>query len=461
MAAARPDVAYSVLEVDALKRQDPATAGASLRRVMTRLGAGELEPLAHTRWPMAEIVPAMEFMRSARHIGKNVIVMPPLTDGRLRADRTYLVTGGLGGIGTLVAGWLADRGAGVIVLNGRRPPDPEAVEAIEALRRQGADVRVELADMTDPAAIDGMLARINAGMPPLAGVIHSVGVLSDGSLGNQTWERFEQVLWPKVLGAWHLHRATLDQDLDLFVVFSSITGVVGNSGQGNHAAANAFLDQLAGYRRSLGLPGQSIAWGAWSGLGEAEEQRERIERQLAASGTGWLSPQQGLKAFDELVRQDITAGMVAAVDWPVLAENFEGEIPFLGELVADDSETGDGATDGDADILSQLRQRPAADWEPVLVSFLQDEVRAVLRLPTAPAATIGFFDLGMDSLMSVELRNRLNRALSGEYVVSNTAVFDFPNVAALADHLASELSGVLGAEKPPALEEPVPTEAAA
>ncbi len=455
MAAARPDVAYSVLEVDALKRQDPATAGASLRRVMTRLGAGELEPLVHTRWPMAEVVPAMEFMRSARHIGKNVIVMPPLTDGRLRADRTYLVTGGLGGIGTLVAGWLADRGAGVIVLNGRRAPDPEAVEAIEALRRQGADVRVELADMTDPAAIDDMLARIDVGMPPLAGVIHSVGVLSDGALGNQTWERFEQVLWPKVLGAWHLHQATLDQDLDLFVLFSSITGVVGNSGQGNHAAANAFLDQLAGYRRSLGLPGQSIAWGAWSGLGEAEEQRERIERQLAASGTGWLSPQQGLKAFDELVRQDITAGMVAAVDWPVLAENFEGEIPFLGELVADDSEGDDGATDGDADILSQLRQRPAGDWEPVLVSFLQGEVQAVLRLPTAPAATIGFFDLGMDSLMSVELRNRLNRALSGEYVVSNTAVFDFPNVAALAGHLAGELSGVLGAEKTPVLEEPV------
>ena len=151
---------------------------------------------------MAEIREATDFMRSARHIGKNVIVMPPLADGRLRSDRTYLVTGGLGGIGTVVAGWLADQGAGVIVLNGRRPPDPEAQDAIDALRRQGADVRVELADVTDPAAIDAMLARIDGDMPPLGGVIHSVGVLSDGSLGNQTWERFQQVLWPKVLGAW-------------------------------------------------------------------------------------------------------------------------------------------------------------------------------------------------------------------------------------------------------------------
>ena len=137
MAAARPDVAYSVLEVDALKRQDPATAGASLRRVMERFEAGELKPLVHTRWPMAEIGAAMDFMRSARHIGKNVIAMPPLAGGRLRADRTYLVTGGMGGIGTLVAGWLADRGAGVIVLNGRRAPDAEAEEAIEGPEKTG------------------------------------------------------------------------------------------------------------------------------------------------------------------------------------------------------------------------------------------------------------------------------------------------------------------------------------
>ena len=455
MAEVRPDVSYSILEIDQLKRRDPATAGASLRRVMARVATGELKPLEHTKWPMAEISGAMEFMRSARHIGKNVIVMPPLTDGRLRADRTYLVTGGLGGIGIVVAGWLADRGAGVIVLNGRRPPDPEAEEAIESLRRQGADVRVELADVTDAAAVDAMLARIDADMPPLAGVIHSVGVLSDGSLGNQTWERFETVLWPKVLGAWRLHEATMNRDLDLFVLFSSITGVVGNSGQGNHAAANAFLDQLAGYRRSLGLPGQSIAWGAWAGLGEAEEQRERIERQLEASGTGWISPQQGLRAFDELVRQDMTAGMVAAVDWPVLAENFEERPLFLDELLIDESAGGDdGATA--ADLLSQLRERSAGEWEETLVAFLQRELQAVLRSPSTPAPNIGFFDLGMDSLMSVELRNRMNRALSGEYVVSNTAVFDYPNVAALATFLSGELGEALGSGAPAA-----PTAAAA
>ena len=135
--------------------------------------------------------------------------MPPLGEEGLRPDRTYLVTGGLGGIGCAVARWLAENGAGTIVLNGRREPDPEAEAVIRELREGSADIRVELADVTDAAAVDDMLARMDMALPPLAGVIHSVGVLSDGAIGNQTWERFEQVLSPKILGAWHLHRATI------------------------------------------------------------------------------------------------------------------------------------------------------------------------------------------------------------------------------------------------------------
>ena len=164
---------------------------------------------------------------------------------------------------------------------------------IEEVRSRGATVRVELADVTDAEAIDAMLSRIDATLPPLGGVIHSVGVLSDGALTNQTWEKFEEVLWPKVLGAWHLHRATRNLDLDLFILFSSVAGVMGNPGQANHSAANAFLDQLAGHRRALGLAGQSIAWGAWSGIGEAEEHRKRIERALQAKGNGLDHPRAG------------------------------------------------------------------------------------------------------------------------------------------------------------------------
>ena len=439
MVAARPDVSYSIIELDVLKRDEPERAGAILKRLIDRMAAGEIKPLVHCRWPLAETGDAMACMQAARHIGKIVLTLPPLADGRLRADRTYLVTGGLGGIGCVVAEWLADHGAGVIVLNGRRDPDTAAEEAIRALRDRGIRVEVELADVTDAAAVDAMLARMDASLPPLGGVIHSVGVLSDGALSNQNWERFEQVLWPKIIGGWHLHRATLHRDLDLFVLFSSVTGVLGNAGQANHAAANAFLDQLAGHRRALGLPGQSIAWGAWSGLGEAEEQRERISRQLESSGTGWMTPQKGLMAFDRLVREDPTTATVTSVDWPVFADAHESQPPFLKEVLATVGADAADPSTSSVDLLAAFAAAPVSEREALLVGFLQEELKAVLRMPTDPSPTVGFVDLGMDSLMAVEFRNRLNRALADAYVAPNTVVFDYPDIASLSRHLVREL----------------------
>ncbi len=454
MAAVRPDVAYSILELDVLKQDDPARPGAALQQVMARLAAGELTPLVHSLWPLAEAGAAMAFMRAARHIGKIVLTSPPLASAELRRDRTYLVTGGLGGIGCAVAGWLAERGAGAIVLNGRRAPDAAAEEAIAALRDRGATVRVEVADVTDAAALDAMLARMDRELPPLGGVIHSVGVLADAALGNQSWERFEQVLRPKVLGAWHLHRATAERDLDLFVLFSSVAGVLGNPGQANHAAANAFLDQLAAHRRSLGLPGQTIAWGAWSGLGEAEEQRERIAGRRAASGAGWISVEQGLRAFDRLVRADSTAAVVMAVDWPVFGEVLDGRPPLLEELLAVGAEEGTDGADVSDDLPSRLRSAPEEERTGLAVSYLQAEVQSVLRLPSPPAPTVGFFDLGMDSLMAVELRNRLSRACAGEYVAPNTVVFDYPDIASLAAHLVGALGEPAAGAASPSEPEP-------
>ena len=452
MARVRPDVAYSILELDVLKKTEPAWVGRVLREVMERLSAGELKPIVHSRWPLAEAGAALSFMRSGRHLGKIVVTLPPLVKGRLRQDRTYLVTGGLGGIGLAMAGWLADHGAGAIVLNGRRPPGAEAEEAIGGLRERGATVEVELADVTDAAAIDEMLARMDAALPPLGGVIHSVGVLSDGALTNQSWERFETVLWPKVLGAWHLHRATQDLDLDLFILFSSRVGVMGNPGQANHAAANAFLDQLAGHRRARGLPGQAIAWGAWSEIGEAAEQRDRIDRQRTALGGRWFTPQQGLRAFDQLVRQDAATSVVMSMDWSVFEEAVGDRPPFLEDLLSAASDADADSPASSEDLLSRLQEAPGR--EELLVAFLQQEVQAVLRLPSAPESTVGFFDLGMDSLMAVELRNRLNRAFAEEYTVPNTVVFDYPDIAALARHLAGELGGAASA--PAARTQPEP-----
>ncbi len=438
MAAVRPDVSYSILELDVMKKTEPATVGVVLRDVMARLTAGELTPLIHSRWPLAEAGNALGFMRSARHVGKIVLTPSPIRGG-LRKDRTYLVTGGLGGIGCAVADWLAEQGAGAIVLNGRRPPDPEVAEVIDALRERGVTVQVEIADVTDAAAVDRMLERIDGTLPPLAGVIHSVGVLSDAALTNQSWARFEEVLWPKVLGAWHLHRATIDRDLDLFILFSSRVGVMGNPGQANHAAANAFLDQLAGHRRALGLPGQAIAWGAWSDIGEAAEQRERIERRRAALGGRWFTPEQGIKALERLVRQDLTTSVVMSMDWSVFEEAVQNPPSLVKDLLVTTEESAAEATTSSGDVLSGLRGAPMEEREQMLASFLQRELQAVMRLPTPPAASVEFSDLGMDSLMAVELRNRLNRAFAGQYVAPNTIVFDYPSIIRLARHLTGEL----------------------
>ena len=355
-----------------------------------------------------------------------------------REDRTYLVTGGLGGIGLEVAGWLADRGARSIVLNGRREPGEEAKAAVEALRGRGVDVRVELADVADGEAVAGMLARVDRELPPLAGVFHSVGVLSDAALTNQDWGRFEQVLWPKVMGAWHLHRATAEHELELFVLFTSVTGVLGNAGQSNHAAANAFLDQLARHRRALGLAGQSIAWGPWSGVGEAEEQRSRV------SGTfGWMTPRQGIGVLERVVRGGEGTVMAAVVDWEKYGAGV-AEAPALVEEWVRPAAVDRGVERDGGTVLERLREARESEREGLLTEFVQRELQAVLQTPTLPAAGVGFFDLGMDSLMAVELRNRLNRGLGGGRALSSTVVFDYGSPAALARHVAGELGLLAG-----------------
>ena len=354
--------------------------------------------------------------------------------GRVRADRSYLVTGGLGGLGLEVAGWLAEAGAGAIVLNGRRAPDPGAEAVVADLRARGAEVRVEVVDVTDGSAVEDLLRRMDADLPPLGGVIHSVGVLADAALVNQDWERFEEVLRPKVLGAWRLHRATLGRDLDLFVLFSSLAGVLGSPGQANHAAANAFLDQLALHRRALGLPGQAIAWGAWSQVGEAEAQRGRIEGRLAAAGEGWITPQRGLRALDRVVGRDAGTQVVADVDWSALSG-----LPLLDEIAgAAPGATGAVPPAPAAAAVRRLDDALPAERGKLVAALVEEEVRSVLGLAAPPDPDAAFNDLGMDSLMAVNLRQRLNAALPRP-AVSTTAVFEFSGVRKLADHLAAEL----------------------
>ena len=460
MARVRPDVAYTMLDIHRLTEEGSHVLGEMLRAAVADIDAGIVEVPAHCVWPLVEMPAALGHMREARHVGKIVLTLPPVREGRLRENRTYLVTGGLGGIGCAVAHWLADRGARAIVLNGRRPPGPAAAADVAALRARGVDVRIELADVTDPAAVEAMLLRMDAALPALGGVIHSVGTLADGSLQNQDWSSFETVLWPKILGGWNLHRATRHHDLHLFVLFSSSVGVLGRAGQSNHAAANAFLERLAAHRQSRGLPAQVIHWGAWSDIGEAEEQRERIASRLAATGVRWMSPRQGVAALDRIVAEGRTSTVVTAVDWATYTDSLEGEQPFFAHMVPSRKREAAGSQvqEGAADLWSRLQSSGPQERMPVLTGFLRQELQALLRLPEPPDSQTAFTDLGVDSLMAVELQNRINRAFGKHYQVSSTIVFDHPDIQAMARYLARELTG----EPTPSAEpEPAPVVAAA
>ncbi len=430
MAVVRPDVDYSVLAVDELTGTDPSLVGRTLRSVVRRLDSGDLPPLPYAAWPMTEAVRAMEAMQAGKHRGKLVLSMPGRKFGR--EGQAWLVTGGLGGIGLEVAKWLADRRAGTLILNGRRPPGPAAESVIRTLRERGMDVRVELVDIADEAAVNDLMARIDAGGWRLAGIFHCAGVLADGALADQDADRFERVLAAKVTGAWNLHQATRRHELDHFVLFSSVAGALGNVGQANYSAANAWLDQFARYRRARGLAGQSIAWGPWSGVGMAQERRDRIADGVAAAGLDWLSPRQGIAALERIVGQDITSSIIVDADWATLARARQ-DAPLFEQVMSAATPN----TTGTASLMPKLRAATATERPGLLASFLQREIQEVLMLPNPPPITTGFLDLGLNSLMAVEVRNRLNRALAGAFVAPSTILFDFPDVETLASHVLS------------------------
>jgi 3-oxoacyl-(acyl-carrier-protein) synthase/NAD(P)-dependent dehydrogenase (short-subunit alcohol dehydrogenase family)/acyl carrier protein len=434
MVAARPDVNYRVLALDDWIRDDPQRARRLLASIAQRLEAGELVPLARRVYPLCEARAALWAMQQAQHIGKIVLT---LDHPRVRLDAAYLITGGLGALGLAACAWLLEQGAGQVVLTSRRAPDAAQREQIATLAAEtGGQVQVHPADVGEAAEVEALVARFGTDWPALAGVIHAAGVLDDGPITEQDPERLSRVLRPKVSGAWHLHRATRDLTLDFFVLYGSIAAVLGSPGQAGYAAANAFLEALAQQRRAQGLVATTVAWGPWGEGGMAST--EVVRARLARQGLTPLPPAAAHWALTALLGAGVAGGLVVDADWRRLARQWGGaRPPLLVELLP--AET---AVAGDSPLLGQLREVPVAEREPLLVHHLQAELQRILGLGEPPDAAAGFFELGMDSLMAVELGNRLQQQLGDAYAVPNTLVFDYPTPQKLAAHLAEQL-GVL------------------
>jgi acyl carrier protein len=339
-----------------------------------------------------------------------------------RGDATYLITGGLGGLGLSIARWMVERGARNLVLVGRRGPSEEARAAIAAIEALGARVVAAHADVASSRDLARLLAGIEGTLPPLRGVLHAAGLLDDGILLELTAERFRTVMAPKVEGAWNLHRLTAGLPLDFFVLFSSAAAVLGTRGQGNYAAANAFLDALAWHRRSLGLPAQSIAWGAWAGVGLAAAREER-GRRLAERGLGSFLPEQGHAALGLLLR-DTAAVQVAVmdVDWALWAQ-YEPSVRFAARLarLAVEEEASEAEEPG-AEAAPEVDFRSAADpaeRQRLIEARLRQEAAAVLRLPSAQIDDLrSLTQLGLDSLMALELKGRIDARLGASVQVT-------------------------------------------
>jgi len=433
MAAARPDIDYEIIALDETMEREPERVGKLLAEVSDAMAGGELAPLAVEVYPLTEAKTAFRRMQQARHIGKIVLQMPkPL---KPRADRSYLITGGLGALGLYTAAHLAQLGAGDIVLTSRRTPDADAQRAIDDItERYRCRIHTFAADVGDEAQVAQVLDRIRAELPPLAGVAHLAGVLDDALLTQQTLERFRTTLAPKALGGYHLHRMTKNDDLDFFIVYSSASSVLGSPGQANYAAANALLDGLVAERRAHGLPATGINWGPWAQGGMAASHAARAN--LSAQGLIPLEPTAALNALDEIVAQGTGQATVIKANWQRAAKVMGGSRPSILDHVLPSAVT---ATRGDSELLRQLHEVPEAQRGSFLTEFLRHEVQNFLRLAQPPAATSRFLELGTDSLMAVEFSNRLLPQFGGAFTISATAVFDYPTIGSLAEYLAGQV----------------------
>jgi acyl transferase domain-containing protein/surfactin synthase thioesterase subunit/acyl carrier protein len=397
------------------------------------LASGELARLPVRVFAMSEAESAFRLLARARHVGK-LALLPVGTPSR--EPGTVLVTGGLGALGIEVARTLAERGTRHLVLLGRRGIEaPGAAQEVAALEALGARVSVVAGDVTVEADIAKALALIHADLP-LRGVVHAAGALDDGLLDAQTAERFVNVMAPKVRGAWNLHTLTRSSKLDFFVLFSSLAGTFGSPGQAGYAAANSFLDALAAHRRALGLPGSSLAWGTWAQRGLAAALDLQLKARLSREGIEPLAPSEGRALFEQSLRRPEAYLAPASINLRQVAKAFDTSIPPLWQalLRKPSKARAPGATG--AENLAAL---PAEQRLQAVSRLVRGEVARVLSLsgeagvqPNQPLK-----ELGLDSLMAVELRNGLARRLAMS--LPATLIFHHPTASAIAQYVAQRM----------------------
>lgn len=445
VAELRPDVQYHCVDLMALAKKNPNYIQLQLQALCQQFNQRELKPLPHKIYPLAYSKSAFQSMQRATHFGKLVLDFTDTT-AVVCAHGSYLITGGRGGLGLKTAHWLVDQGAKTLVLLGRSDSNIETKKSLAELAARGVHIESLILDITNASALAKLFKRFDADLPPLRGVFHAAGVLSDGIIQQLDWSKMQRVLAPKMEAAWQLHQLSQTLPLDYFVLYSSAASLLGSPGQASHVAANSFLDALAHHRRSQGLPALSINWGPWSKIGSASS--AQTHKQMRSKGIGSISPEQGMALFDRWVTTPTLPQMgVVPIHWPDLVTSGANLDPFFEYFTEEiNSAQNSNHQKNQTPVLVAMNPQwqklgtfPLKRRQTTVVKLLQDELSAVLSLGKnkRPNPNTGFFDMGLDSLMAVELRSRLNKQCG--ITLSSASIFEYPNINALAGHILNKM----------------------
>jgi acyl transferase domain-containing protein/esterase/lipase len=363
----------------------------------------------------------------------------------LRSDSTYLITGGLGGLGLKVAKWMVEQGARHLVLIGRREASTEVRKSLNQLQEVGAEIRVVQADVSSSENMSQILREIKASMPLLRGIIHTAGIISDGVLIQQNWKQFNKVLEPKIKGAWNLHTLTQDFSLDFFILFSSATSFLSSPGQGNYAAANFFLDALAHYRKMQGLPALSINWGPWAEVGMTARMSSRDQSRLAARGLNAMTTEQGLQVLQYVLQSKFTQVGVFSIRWSEWLKQYPEATrpPYLLEIASEVQQAIPQVEKEQKEniIFEKLLKAPSEQREEIIISYLQQQIAEVLQLDRSQIQVFhNIIEIGMDSLMVMETINHVQQNL--KLMLYPREFYERPKIETLGKYLAVEFERV-------------------